>query len=155
GEGLKVLVGPEEVPFFVHEGPIRASSKFFDNAMKGPWNESTERCVRLRDDDPEIFSIYQHWLYSQTLSTRKDYDVARKTYSALCDAYCLGEKLMDDNFKNTAIDAIIQRRSSSSGGTVWAPGGDVIAKAYKGTPEGSLLRKLLVDFFAYRATTSW
>ncbi|KAF2802713.1 uncharacterized protein BDZ99DRAFT_428117 [Mytilinidion resinicola] len=158
GEGLKVLVGPKEVPFFVHEGPVRVSSKFFDNAMKGPWTEAAERCVRLRDDEPDVFSIYHDWLYTRMLSTAHDVGgvEGNQEYIDLCKAYCLGESLMDDNFKNAAIDAIIHKNlTPASDRQRWYPVGMAIRHAYDGTPPGSPLRKLLVDFYSKHARVSW
>jgi len=151
-------VGAEKTIFYVHDSIIQASSKFFDNAMKGGWKESEERRVKLFDDDANTFSLYQDWLYSHQISTCKDVGgrEGNEEYIELCKAYCLGEKLMDDNFKNAVVDAIIHKNATkASDGHHWYPVGKAIRYAYDGTPAGSPLRKLLVDFYAYQAVEGW
>ncbi|KAL4904482.1 hypothetical protein BDW74DRAFT_179056 [Aspergillus multicolor] len=53
----------------IHEDLLRLSSKLFDKALSGPWRESNERTIELPGDDPDVFAMYVHWLYSGTTIT--------------------------------------------------------------------------------------
>ncbi|KAL8637974.1 MAG: hypothetical protein Q9226_009046 [Calogaya cf. arnoldii] len=61
GKVVTVLVGPTETPFCIHWGLLTSKSSFFNAALTGPWQESTEGKVELADEDPELFSIYVLW----------------------------------------------------------------------------------------------
>ncbi|EME86766.1 uncharacterized protein MYCFIDRAFT_194727 [Pseudocercospora fijiensis CIRAD86] len=49
---LKVLVGPKEDVFFIHEDVICASSAFFKAACSNTWKENQEKTVKLPTADP-------------------------------------------------------------------------------------------------------
>ncbi|KAF2814836.1 uncharacterized protein BDZ99DRAFT_515607 [Mytilinidion resinicola] len=153
GKPIEILVGTDETSFYIHEGIVRASSKFFDNALKPGWVESKERCVRLPEDDPDVFSIYQEWPYS--LQIRVGAKEIAELYVVLCKAYCLGEKLMDCNFKDAIINEIIRNTKVVIDGEIYFPGDWAIKLSYEGTTHISHLRKLLVDFLVYEAEGSW
>ena len=72
---LTVFVGEPATSFIVRELAVRKSSKFFENAMNRDWVESRERKIRLPDDDPEIFAIYQRWVHHSKLCLPSHLDV--------------------------------------------------------------------------------
>ncbi|KAF2501378.1 hypothetical protein BU16DRAFT_437218, partial [Lophium mytilinum] len=145
---IKVLVGPEEATFHIHEGIIRSSSKFIDNAMKPGSTEFEKGGLRLADDDPESFTLYQEWLYSRQIHLEREEPIMK--YLPACKAYCLGEKLMDNDFKNAVVDTIIRTTTETTvNESCFFPSVDSICVSYERTPRGSPLRQLIVDFYAY------
>jgi hypothetical protein len=58
---LKIVVGPagDTRDFCIHEALLTARSKFFEKAMGKGWKEAEEKLVKLPDDDPDIFALYE------------------------------------------------------------------------------------------------
>ncbi|PLB48318.1 hypothetical protein P170DRAFT_448051 [Aspergillus steynii IBT 23096] len=158
GRTIDIVVGVERKVYSVHEQLIRASSVFFDKVMAGEWTESRQRTVQLPDDDPEIFALYVHWLYCGTLPVFCDEPDPAKNdeYMGLIKAYVLGDKLLDAEFHNAVIDAIVEEsRSEAQDKHLWFPGEKVIEYAYENTTERAPIRRLLVDMWAIYAKSSW
>jgi hypothetical protein len=65
--------------------------------------------------------------------------------------YVLGEKIIDLEFQNAVIGAMISRMRQSN----TLPSLDVVMIIYDGTAEKSPARRLLVDGWAYAITSSW
>lgn len=144
--------------FYVHETLVRASSEFFDKAMGSDWKEATERVMRLPDDDPAVFRLYMHWLYTGTLPCRIDEpgDTGNMEYLQLAKSYVLADKLMATDFADVIIDAMINKASSkASDGLRWYPVGEVIRYLYANTLPSSPVRRLLVDFYVSHGQKDW
>jgi hypothetical protein len=75
------------------------------------WKEAQERTIKLPEDDPEVFSVYQEWLYDGLIHTGSQtlFPATDDEYEALVKAYILGEKLMDQDFKDATIDATLDK----------------------------------------------
>ncbi|KAI9928693.1 hypothetical protein MW887_001910 [Aspergillus wentii] len=119
----------QQEPFSVHENLVRTSSRFFDKAMAGKWRESLQRTVKLPDEEPNIFTLYLHWLYYGALPVYCDKPglAGNSEYLELAKAYVLGDKLLDSKFQDTVIDAIIEKSlSKAKDGASWYPVGEVI-----------------------------
>lgn len=71
---MTVLVGtpPDQQKVTVHESLIIQRSRFFRNALIGPYKEAETRTVDLSDEDPDIFSLYLQALYSNHVSLEDD-----------------------------------------------------------------------------------
>lgn len=120
--------------------------------MRGEWKETQERIIPLPEDDPNIFSIYQQWLYTSLVHTR--YHVALSTiddeYRTLVKAYILGEKVMDSNFKDSLADAIIEKlRSLRKFDT------SLTSLVFDNTPPASPLRRLWLDAYYIFGSSEW
>jgi len=50
--------------FTVHEDIVKISSEFVRLALRGEWTEASTRRIPLPDDEPDVFSVYLHWLYN-------------------------------------------------------------------------------------------
>ncbi|GAB7335170.1 hypothetical protein MBLNU13_g07000t3 [Cladosporium sp. NU13] len=112
GEAIVFLVGTDAPKrFIVHEGLIKPRSEFVRLALRGEWKEAQERTIPLPEDDPNIFSVYQRWLYDGLIHTRPNSTPSKTDdeYSMLVNAYILGEKIMDSNFKDSVADAIVEK----------------------------------------------
>jgi hypothetical protein len=126
--------------------------------MKDHWGSFTTGSVALKEEDPEVFEVYQHWLYFKTLPVQNDNAgiEGNAEYIQLAKAYALGELLQDVNFKDAVLDAIlIKSRSKASDGRNWFPVGPAIRYIYEGTPETSAARRLLVDLYTYHGHGEW
>jgi hypothetical protein len=147
GRSIEVLVGPDAVPFSVHEELVCASSAFFKGALSHNWAESQQRSVRLEEEEPDAFEIYLQWLYRGTLPVPKWDRITHKRRSAQADflllakAYVLGDKLQDGDFADTVIDALVMANNDEVE-LIW---GDTISYIFENTPDSSPARDFLVD----------
>lgn len=152
-------MGPEPATVFnVHEGLVRASSEFFDKAMRRDWKEATDRVVKLPNDDPTVFRLYVHWLYSGTLPCQIDEPnpTGNLEYLQLAKAHVLGIKLLVKRFADATVDAIIEKAHSiASDGHSWFPDGEAIRYLYANTLPSSPVRRLLVDFYVSCGNKDW
>lgn len=80
----------------------------------------------------------------------------RHEFNVLIGAFVFGEKVQDGDFKDAVIDALIYTAGSpDEKGTYWYPIGRTVDRAYTGTPEGSPIRRLLVDMHAFHGRRHW
>ncbi|KAJ5685375.1 hypothetical protein N7536_007994 [Penicillium majusculum] len=164
GPAVKITVGASKEPFHVHESVLCTSSHFFKAAMSGSWMESKEHTIELPEDDPKAFSIYSHWLYFAKipgiLEAAKQGESANKSaqeYYDLVSAYVLGDKLLDAQFQNSVIDAIIDTcsKADSKDGKVYFPDANAVSYAYSNTTKFSKIREMLVDLYLHAAGDQW
>jgi hypothetical protein len=151
--------GDDNFRFPVYESIIRKSSKFFDNAMKPEWAAARThpRTFDLTAEDPKLFKNYLHWLYLRTLATvltevEEGHDSDNNILSMCC---VLGDKIIDVDFKNAVVTALIEsmeKQPCSYKPTI--PGCRTISMMYAKTTEGSPLRRLLVDMWVNNAGVS-
>jgi len=104
---IRVGSAPSTVDFSVHEQLICTHSPFFANALNGSWAEAHSRVVPLPDDAPSTFAVYRTWLYTGLLACTNGSD--SDEWELLACAYVLGERLQDSDFKDTVIDAMIEK----------------------------------------------
>lgn len=114
GEFVTALVGPKEVKYLVHRG-VLLQSDFFRKALDGHFEEARSGCIRLVEDDTEVFATYLHWLYTGDIpcepSTNDnvihDFGVIREAYFKLISLYCFGHKIWHVEFMNATMNALI------------------------------------------------
>ncbi|KAJ5979082.1 hypothetical protein N7501_002424 [Penicillium viridicatum] len=143
--------------------PIRSLKAGVNKAISGSWKESEEQTLNLPEDDPNIFALYSHWLYIGQIpvivqSGTKE-EVANdnyKEYYDLVKAFVLGDKLLDDEFRNSTIQAIIEKATTPcADGQCHYPGAGVIIYAYKHTTECAKIRNLFVDIYVEVGEPGW
>ena len=143
----------------VHEELLRTTSPFFVASLKKEWIEGKERIIPLPDDEMDIVELYVQWLYRNKIYTRKPKEHLAKEsdeYDTLIEAFIFGEKMEDDCFKDTIIDAIIACSVTEDvTGKCRNPIGPRVDRAYDGTPPGSSLRRLLLDIHLQRGHEGW
>lgn len=116
--------------------------------------------MKLPDDDPAVFAIYVHYLYTGEFAVNvaeslKEYDGHAERIT-LAKVYLLGEKLHDTTCKNAVTKAFSNTiRQARSDGKLFSPNAQVIEIIYSGTGRQSLLRKLIVDFFTSSASSQF
>lgn len=153
GDVVVFLVGadaPER--FLIHESLIKPRSEFVRLALRGEWKEARERTIPLPDDDPDLFAVYQQWLYSGLIHTLCDNAVSEggDEYEILVNAYILGEKIIDQEFKDSVADAIIEKlRSSRRFDTT------LTNLVFDNTPPESPLRRIWMDAYYHFGSPGW
>ncbi|CAN9390204.1 unnamed protein product [Alternaria alternata] len=118
-----------------------ASSEFFKNATKPEWRTES-RPVDLSDEQPAIFKRYCQWLYTGFIAPGL---LAESSSGCLAYMYVLGEKIVDHEFQNAVIQAIISDMDRMN----VVPSLRTIKIIYDGTTEESAARRLLVDSWAH------
>jgi hypothetical protein len=161
-----LAVGEEGVEYKVHETLLSERSEFFASASKAEWKEGQEHRVPLPDDTPSIVDLYIQWTYSGKILSRKTPveeegadEQERKNESAfdlLIGGFVFGEKIQDGNFKDAVLDALVHTVTTpNEKGVCWYPTKSWVDQAYMGTPEGSPIRRLLVDMYTYHGKADW
>ncbi|KAF2124706.1 hypothetical protein P153DRAFT_301489 [Dothidotthia symphoricarpi CBS 119687] len=108
--------GPEQVDcnyaFYVHEKLLRSNSRFFENILEQLEGDQ-DRFVIVPNIKAETFPIWVKWVYTAklflTLEASETGQAATNLieWSRWCDIYALGHILQDDDFKDAAIDFLI------------------------------------------------
>jgi hypothetical protein len=138
--------------YSIHERLISHRSEFVRLALRGEWKEAQERTVQLPEDDTEVFSVYQQWLYSGLIHTSCDtsFSGTDNEYETLVKAYILGEKFMDTDFKDAIMDAIVDKlRSLRRFDT------RLTTLVFSNTPSTSPLRRFWMDAYYYFGSPEW
>lgn len=101
--------------------------------------------MRLPEVELDAFKSYMHWVYSDTVVVNEDSKPPPKsqsTFIELAKLYAVGDVLGDMCLRNAVIDRMIVEGQSPN----LFPGLDTVNIAYHQTPEGSTLRKLILDW---------
>ncbi|KAI7698743.1 hypothetical protein KC353_g16807, partial [Hortaea werneckii] len=108
---LPILVKVAQPPkfFCIPKEILCTSSDYFKTALKEGWREGRVGAVELQDVEPRIFNIYANWLmrrrvYIDCESTEGK--VMTDQYFLAFKAYALGDRLLDQDFKDAVTDAI-------------------------------------------------
>jgi hypothetical protein len=76
--------------------------------------------------------------------------------NVLIGAFVFGEKVQDGDFKDAVIGALIHTVATpDEKGVRWYPTAQSVNQAYTGTPEGSPIRRLLVDTYTFHGRKDW
>lgn len=152
-----VRVGEEATPFHVHKGLLSFHSLYFRNNLSGRWGDGKD--IELKDQDPDDFSRFFSFLYTgrlwestlpdtehnQQSSPRLVTSPAENDIESLTRLYVFGDFHQAPRFKNAVMDAMVLRLSRDfviKECTAW------LEYAYANSPEGSGLRKFIVDLFS-------
>lgn len=155
---LKVCVGKASntSTFFVHERLFTSRAESFKRTASSVWQSDEDHTIALPNDDPDIFNLYAHLVYTGKLATK-----GPKEYSCLCDLYVLAEKLEDTASKNCIVDGmhglfheILSRTASSTAVPQILPVG-ATRRLYDDISNGSPARRLVVDFHAEHGDATW
>jgi hypothetical protein len=161
-----LAVGEEGVEYKVRETLLSERSEFFASASKAEWKEGQEHRVPLPDDTPPIVDLYVQWIYSGKILSRKtpveevgaDEEECKNesAFDLLIGGFVFGEKIQDGNFKDAVLDALVHTVTTpNEKGVCWYPTKSWVDQAYMGTPEGSPIRRLLVDMYTYHGKADW
>lgn len=130
----------------MHKSLLVASSKFFRAALKEPWEES-KGLVELPKEDPKVFRVYVQYLYYGKIFSILDTTPSLETGAEriiLRKLYILGDRLQDENLRNSVMDALGDKQSKDN-----KYPHSLAIQTYANTPPGSPLRRFLVDFHVW------
>jgi hypothetical protein len=144
-----VEVGTPAITYYVDENRLVTNSRFFRAALEGTWTEAETRTVKLPHDDPEAFNAYLDWIHRRQVTLF--YGIDEKPSDCLpderiLDAYVLGDKLIDIDFKDAVCDLMAINLSTLLYGwrTYSVPAPEFRCALYDRTQTLSKLRQLLV-----------
>lgn len=143
----RIFVGDDPEPYTVHHDLITASSEFFNRALNGQFKEK-DGDVKLPEQKTGTFGTYHKWLYTDKL----ELDASAPVYDVVLELYFLGDQIQDERLQNSVIDFII--KSVSVKGR-YPLSSRQVTLVFDNTPKNSSLRKLVIDFWACRATCAW
>ncbi|KAK6400603.1 hypothetical protein LTR81_024151 [Elasticomyces elasticus] len=156
GEVWTVEVGGSKQKWVLHENLLCNGSAFYRSAVKKEWSHDHTRTIPMPDDEADVFQVYAQWLYQAKILVKERNEDREFTLElgTMTKCYIFGEKIQEVFFQNATIDSIFARvHQDEKGGTRWYPtDADTV---YDGTPEGSPLRMLIVDMFAYHGQQTW
>lgn len=152
GDTITITVGTDlPETFHIHETILSERSTFFKAAVSKRWQEGRNGKINLPEDDPSLAGAYFDWLYSfkipsksdQAVNVLDDSDIDAE-YEYLSHMYVFGEKVVDDDFCNAVIDAIIAKIEFDSGDAYYYPSTKAVNILYEATAEGCPARKMMV-----------
>lgn len=133
-----VVVGDGGKEFTLHTDVAVRSSKFFHAAMSNDWNESRQNRVTLKEPRTVNFEFYLQWL-----STNEHSFLGDLALYQLAELYILGDFLDDLAFRVTMINHFVKRAVDND----VHPGSSIVTPTWERTPEGSPLRKIIVEIW--------
>ena len=107
------------------------------------------------EDDPDSAKLYFQWLYTRKIWCDPEIEVSKFSelpqahddeIRGLLKAYCFGEKIQDNEFKDSALDCIIAwTKVEDATGQRYFPGDSNVCLVWDNTPSHSPLRQLILD----------
>jgi hypothetical protein len=161
---IKLRVGGhgEAQLFWVHRHVLDSRAEFtdyFSSALKREWQREKDPVINLPDAPPEIFEAYLEYIYRGKVSVKKDKVYGCSDYNFLGLLYGFGELIVDRDFQNRVIDALVMGGRDS----VVLPNGEkgtirpvsAVGAIYASTPADSPARKLMVDYHLASGSPHW
>ncbi|KAG9954808.1 hypothetical protein KCU85_g32, partial [Aureobasidium melanogenum] len=138
--------GPKETRStkILHRNLLMSVSGFFSAGLSSSFKESETGVFELEEEDPATFSIFEQWIYKDRLFIKKTTGDDEQEWDCLPRLYTLGERLDAPRFKDTVINAIIEKvHESKVIPDTWA------SYVYQNTVSACALRRLIVDFHVF------
>ena len=106
-----MLVGEHARAFIAHTDLLASRSTFFAASLLR-WQEGQERSLKLAQIDPDLFGVYVHGVYTQTLSAafaaQSNTEGEEPSYLSHAKIWILGDVLKDRAFQNEIIDHTLE-----------------------------------------------
>ncbi|THX41278.1 hypothetical protein D6D10_02855 [Aureobasidium pullulans] len=135
--------------FVVHKNLLMTVSGFFAMGLTSSFKEADTGIFEMEEEDPDVFSIFVHWIYFNRLFTVKTSpssatDEDSEEWDCLPRLYTLGERLDAPRFKDAVISATIEKvKESQVMPDNWA------TYVYQNTVAPCGMRRLIVDFHVF------
>ncbi|THX18701.1 hypothetical protein D6D17_01969 [Aureobasidium pullulans] len=135
--------------FVVHKNLLMTVSGFFAMGLTSSFKEADTGIFEMEEEDPDVFSIFVHWIYFNRLFTMKTSpssatDEDSEEWDCLPRLYTLGERLDAPRFKDAVISATIEKvKESQVMPDNWA------TYVYQNTVAPCGMRRLIVDFHVF------
>ena len=134
----------------MHKKLLLQHSRYFSACLGKEWREGKNNTVKMEEDDPEAFEVFNHFVYVGKIFTMKESDLsydAEKNHSTdhewdrLMRCWMLGDKLQSTTFKDAITDATTIKKLATRIQLV-----GVQAQIYENSAGLCGMRKLVVDF---------
>ncbi|TIA19722.1 hypothetical protein D6C81_04587 [Aureobasidium pullulans] len=135
--------------FVVHKNLLMTVSGFFAMGLTSSFKEADTGIFEMEEEDPDVFSIFIHWIYFNRLFKMKTSpssatDEDSEEWDCLPRLYTLGERLNAPRFKDAVISATIEKvKESQVMPDNWA------TYVYQNTVAPCGMRRLIVDFHVF------
>jgi len=140
---ITVVVGSGEEmrKFYTYKGLLAHYSTYFKAALKDEWREGASKTVELKEDNPEVFKAFFHWIHTGKLYFALDASgKIPLSQMLICEIFVFGDARGSPDLCNTAIDVLLQKTHQE-----WRVPLAEAPYVYQNTLPGSALRKFLVD----------
>ncbi|KAK8226126.1 hypothetical protein HDK90DRAFT_505325 [Phyllosticta capitalensis] len=142
-----ILVGPHAQSFLVHRDVLAHHSAFFGAALNHTFAEGLSQELSLPAEDVATFELFLHWAYTGTLD-----DVFQRqgkvAFYLLLNLYGLADRLSVEKLRNAVVDKVAELAEKSNS----VPTPSDTCTLYDDIRDTALLRKLVVDLFAFKKT---
>ena len=150
---ITIRVGKESThDFMIQRALVTSRSEFMRAAVEKDWKEAKEGLVRFPEDSIEAFGIYHHFLYTGRVLSKdpNSHAGSPQEYERLVQAYILGDKLMDGDYKDIIIDCIVHKLNETC---TFDP--NLTTLVYESTASHSPLRRLWLDVYVWLSNAQW
>ncbi|GAB7331730.1 hypothetical protein MBLNU13_g03706t1 [Cladosporium sp. NU13] len=157
---VTLIVGRSEQKMLAYSSHLIRDSQFFAAAMKKEWVEGQTRTIKLPEEDPATIAHYLSYLYTGKMFTEEITatvsDGIESCFRLLSSLYVSGERFIDPKFQNLVLKEIIRlTRLPDKDRMHWYPTGEDVNIIYRGTPQGSPGRRLMVDLHVIMGVKEW
>ncbi|KAH8743406.1 Bromodomain-containing protein [Diaporthe sp. PMI_573] len=136
-ELVVILVGPDEIPFGLQKDFLCAKSSYYRDKFANV--DGVEYVERLPNCPVEVFGIVQNFMYTGAVIPD---DNTLPSYEILIRVWKLGHKRRIDGLCDHTLEAMVQVRQATSS----VPSTPLLLQAWKDTPAGCSIRKLLLNW---------
>ena len=153
---VTLIVGQDQDQqrMIVHAPKLTRNSSYFEAAMKNQWVEGQTRTISLPEESPATIAHYLSYSYSGKLfaedirfaSLRKHESHIEPCFQMLVSLYVCGERFLNRRIQKSVVREILRLTlTPGESDDYWYPTREEVNIMYRGTPEGSPGRRLLVD----------
>jgi hypothetical protein len=155
-EQVTLVIGPDEQELTVCGHLLAKTSEFFETALKKEWKEGQTRIIKLPEDNVESVTHYLDFVHGEGLpseSIKHAEDVPDGSSDThpnrlLIGLYILSERVLNTTLQNAVIKEILRLVSlTHTKSRRNVPSLHAISEIYKGTTDGSPVRRLMVDLY--------
>lgn len=151
---VSVTVGSAKTPFRVHRDLLCDESPFFKAAFAKEFKEASEGILDLPEDDVDTFDRFIQWMYSGEYGLSGGFEThaeADERYNQLARLYILADKLQVPRLKNDVVNKFFEVKVKAR----CVPRCSTVSYIFKNSLNSSLLRKLMVDWYAWDVDLVW
>ena len=148
---VTLFVGKGKKPFYVHQEQLCEVSSFFKAAFTSEFRESSEKTMDLVEEDEDTFDRFVQWLYGQQYDVPLGNGLEGDRFAEPLRLFVLAEKFDVSKLKSLLMVKIFA--AGKQGGV--APQCASLIYAYNNTHSGSVIRRLLADWYAFRFPQAW
>jgi hypothetical protein len=141
GGVVTVVIGSTKKSFTVHKDLLIFYSDYFRAAFNGSFIEAIDKKINLLDTDQKAFEHFYAWLYTRKLASEDDKPLS---WDNLFDLWVFGDRFQVPLLQNSVIDEMFAKEKRDDTFQL-----HMIKPVYEKTVDGSLLRKVMIEFVAH------